>query len=396
MSLLPKSIIILWPELEPPDIFEMRFAYDFCRKESQELCKSLNAESRWIDYAKADPLGTILSRISENDDLLVITDPVIVLHHMAVESLRRTLMNGYAACGPVFNESPFTAQKANLDCLYHNMNTFLEVARLNAEQSSSPAAVVDLLDPGCILFSGDAVMNLAAEVPIAEINKHLTKHSVVDFSALIHRFFNIFDSSRDDLIALIPENVSRILDVGCARGGYGKCLKAKRPEVFLAGVEINPLMAESARQYYDDVFVCSVDSLDLPYPVDLINCGELLEHLENPWKILNSLNLMLSPKGYLVLSVPNAGHWGIIRDLIRGSFQYIPWGPQCITHIRWFTENDVVKALKNAGFSIDLIDRVQPTPTPLGNQFIQDLLCNGYGDKEQLLTIEIIIRAQKL
>ena len=104
---------------------------------------------------------------------------------------------------------------------------------------------------------------------------------------------------------------------------------------------------------------------------------------------------MLNPKGYIVLSVPNAGHWAIVRDLIQGRFQYIPWGPQCITHIRWFTENDIIRALEDAGFSIDLIDRIQPPPTPVGNQFIQDMLDNGYGDREPLLTVEIIIRAQK-
>ena len=76
---------------------------------------------------------------------------------------------------------------------------------------------------------------------------------------------------------------------GAPGAEYGKCLKGIRPDVFLAGVEMNPMMAKFARSYYDDIFVCPVESLDLPYAVDLINCGEVLEHLENPWNTLDVL-----------------------------------------------------------------------------------------------------------
>ncbi|MDA3896924.1 MAG: class I SAM-dependent methyltransferase [Desulfobacteraceae bacterium] len=395
MTISQRSISVFWPKFVPPEIFEMHFAYDFCRKESQRLCQTIDALNCWIDYAEGDLLSSFLSYVSANDDLLIITDPLIVLHKGAIEHLQNSLKNGYAACGPVFSDSRYKDQQAKLDFSYHNISTFLEVSQLISTQSESAALLVDQLDPGCILYSNDAIRSAAKDIPVAKLNNFINGVRVVDSGAMLHRFFNIFDSAREDLIALIPPEVSLILDVGCAKGGYGKRLKADRPDVFVAGVEMNPMMAESARQYYDDVFVCSVDSLDLPYPVDLINCGELLEHLENPWKILDSLCSMLNPKGYLVLSVPNAGHWAIVRDLIQGRFQYIPWGPQCITHIRWFTENDIVKALEDAGFSIDLIDRVQPPPTPAGNQFIQDMLDKGYGNREHLLTIEIIIRAQK-
>ncbi len=393
MSSLLKNVYVLWPVSDPPGIFEVQFAYEFCRKQSKKLCPSIG-DLFWIDYAKETTIGEVLSAIPENADLLVVADPLIVIHESMLRQLRQTLQSGFNACGPAFNETRNSLQQAGLDYVYQNMSTFLEVAGLHAAKSVSHTTA-DILEPGCVLFSVPAIRGLGLDVPVPELINHFKSGLAVTSGALVHRFFNIFDALREDLISLVPENVSRILDVGCARGGYGKCLKGIRPDVFLAGVEMNPMMAKFARSYYDDIFVCPVESLDLPYAVDLINCGEVLEHLENPWNTLDVLSSMVNPGGYIVLSVPNANHWAIVRDLFRGCFQYIPWGPQCVTHVRWFTENDIVDALQDSGFIIDLIQRVQPPPTPAGNQFIQDLIDKGYGDQKQLLTVEIIIRARK-
>ena len=178
-------------------------------------------------------------------------------------------------------------------------------------------------------------------------------------------------------------------------GGYGKKLKAVRPDIFLIGVEQNPIMAQCADPYYDEVVRCQMEDADLPGDFDLVNCGDILEHLRDPCSMLSRLNALLKTGGYLVLSVPNAGHWSVVRDLLKGRFQYVPAGILCVTHLRWFTESSIRKVLKDADFLMDVFQREQITPTPRGQAFILDICAAGYGNENSLKTNEFVIRAVK-
>ncbi|MBU0734196.1 MAG: class I SAM-dependent methyltransferase, partial [Proteobacteria bacterium] len=150
-----------------------------------------------------------------------------------------------------------------------------------------------------------------------------------------------------------------------------------------------------AALYYDEVITCPVEEADLTGGFDLVNCGDILEHLRDPWAMLNRIHSLLRDEGYLVMSVPNVGHWSIVRNLMRGAFQYIPSGLLCATHLRWFTESSIRKALEKAGFSIEIFQREQIPPTPRGEAFIRDMCAAGYADETSLKTNEFVIRAVK-
>jgi 2-polyprenyl-3-methyl-5-hydroxy-6-metoxy-1,4-benzoquinol methylase len=218
---------------------------------------------------------------------------------------------------------------------------------------------------------------------------------VVSKGALVHRFGDYYNGERPDLEKLIPEGVKSILDIGTAMGGYGRGLKRNRPDVVITGVEMNPEMAELATKYYDHFYACKFEQLPQGQIYDMINCGDIIEHLYNPWEAFNKINQLLKPKGYLVLSVPNVGHWTIVADLLNGKFEYIPVGLQCITHIRWFTETSIKQALNDSGFEIDVFERQQHPPTDYGKGFIKKLVNSQLGDGQSLLTNEFVIRARK-
>jgi SAM-dependent methyltransferase len=85
------------------------------------------------------------------------------------------------------------------------------------------------------------------------------------------------------------------------------------------------------------VFRQRLGSAPLPRRYQAVSMLDVLEHLEDPLSGLLAARNALNPGGYLLLSIPNIGHWRIVADLLAGRFDYAPVGIQCITHLRFFT-----------------------------------------------------------
>ncbi len=393
------SLTVLWPKRVAPEIEEIRFSYDFCGRLSKQLCEKANLGFSWVEYANDSPLEEVLTLV-KGDMLLLVTEPEIILSPQAVKGLIKCSEDGYVACGPVLNQTAFSHQVAALSAQYLDIATYLEVAEALAERENNRYIAVDALDPACVLYRLDFLRGISSQLLLSDISrdipKSINKKGAVATGALVHfGFTRSFEAKRDDLVGLVPEGVKRILDIGSAMGGYGKTIKQIRPEILLTGVELNPIMAESARPYYDELITCPIENASLTTEFDLINCGDIIEHLQDPWSMLKRLHGLLRNNGYLIMSIPNVGHWSIAKELLKGNFQYVPLGLLCIAHLRWFTESSIHQALEGAGFSIELFQREQIPPTPKGEAFIRQMCASGYGNEESLRTNEFIIRAKR-
>ncbi|MBL7177015.1 MAG: class I SAM-dependent methyltransferase [Desulfobacteraceae bacterium] len=393
------SLTVLWPRVVVPDIEETRFSYDFCARLSEQQCKEANLGYSWVEYSGRSNLKEILPQI-DGDMVLVVSDPEIILSPSAVRGLAKCLEKGYSACGPVYKQTTFSLQIADLPVPYVDVGTYLEIAEALAERENSKCIAVDSLDPACVLYRLAFLRQTRKRCLVSKIVNSIppTKKGVlaVATGALVHCGFKN-DFERDDLVRLVPEGVKRILDMGCAMGGYGRTLKKLYPDIFLVGVEINPIMAQSAERFYDKIIKCHAEEANLTGNFDLVNCGDILEHLRDPWRMLKRINSLLSENGgYLVMSFPHVGHWSVVRGLLQGRFQYVPSGLLCVTHLRWFTESSVRNALKDAGFYIEIFRREQIPPTPQGELFIRHMCTAGFGDEQSLRTNEFIIRAVKI
>jgi SAM-dependent methyltransferase len=172
-------------------------------------------------------------------------------------------------------------------------------------------------------------------------------------------------------------------------------LKQSRPEIHLTGIEINPTLAHAASPYYNNIIIGNIEQLHIDKKVDLINCGDILEHLQNPWTTLKALSLHLNPGGYLVVSIPNASHWSIIRELSLGNFDYLPAGLFCIGHLRWFTEKSFKETLDQLDLKIDQVIRHQPPLPPEGEEFVNHLTKIPHHNEEALRTHTLYFRAVK-
>lgn len=170
-----------------------------------------------------------------------------------------------------------------------------------------------------------------------------------------------YELSRSETLAHLPRPVGRVLDVGCAGGGAAAQLR-EAGATWITGIEMLPEPAAIAAQIYEEVLVG--DALaQLPSasgPFDTILCYDVLEHIYDPLALILALRGVSAPHGRLHVSVPNASHVSLLRDLIfRGTFGYQPAGHRDATHVRWFTRRDIVALIGEGGWRVDTVAHSQ-------------------------------------
>jgi SAM-dependent methyltransferase len=168
-----------------------------------------------------------------------------------------------------------------------------------------------------------------------------------------------FAGARSDLLdRLPPAPAAVILEIGCGAGGTGALALASGKCARYYGIEIDPSAAEKARDVLTDVIVGNVEQIDLPYPaasLDAIIISEVLEHLIDPWDLIERLVRLLRPGGVMIATSPNISHWRVIARLARGRFDYVDIGVMDRTHLRWFTPASFRQMFERAGFIVDYV-----------------------------------------
>ncbi len=169
--------------------------------------------------------------------------------------------------------------------------------------------------------------------------------------------FDYFQCSlpRTDLVELIPPGARRILDVGCGVGKTGQVLRERGfEEIF--GVEVDPGAADQARPFYKEVIVGDVAGDILPFGKGFFDCiiyGDVLEHLVDPWKVLQRHREILSDDGSIICSIPNIRYYRILGSLIfNGRWDYTRLGILDRTHLRFFTLKTIEDMFRETGFEM--------------------------------------------
>lgn len=113
--------------------------------------------------------------------------------------------------------------------------------------------------------------------------------------------------------------------------------------------------AQDASEWYDQIHAGDIETLELPCErhFDFVVCGDILEHLQDPWAVLQKLHRALKPRGTLIVSIPNIRYWRILRDLVfLGRWEYTDAGIFDSTHLRFFTRRSFLAMVRGAGFDV--------------------------------------------
>lgn len=163
-----------------------------------------------------------------------------------------------------------------------------------------------------------------------------------------------------DLLKLIPKNLSKIVEIGCSHGALAKAYKLINPNCQYIGIEIEESYIEVAKNYCDKCYSVDIERVDDSFFSTLCDqeCwifGDTLEHLKNPWLILNKISKIMPKNGIIIACIPNAQHWSLQVKLSIGDFRYKNKGLLDKTHLRWFTRQTIIELFDQADFRIETI-----------------------------------------
>lgn len=191
--------------------------------------------------------------------------------------------------------------------------------------------------------------------------------------AFVHSYADYQCNDRQEMLDMIPLGVQRLMDVG---GGEGRFLTvfrmARGGETLL--VEPNPSSATTAQKIGISVLNARFESVkeDQVGLFDCISFLDVLEHMVDPLEALLHASTLLKQGGYVLMSVPNMGHWSVVQDLLQGRFDYLPVGILCCTHLRFFTETTLRQLLHDANLKVATW-RNQASPMPAAfSMFLKD------------------------
>jgi hypothetical protein len=80
---------------------------------------------------------------------------------------------------------------------------------------------------------------------------------------------------------------------------------------------------------------------------DLILCLDVLEHMLDPWRVIDLLvTQQLAAGGTLLVSLPNVRHYSVTAPLVfQGRWNYAEAGILDRTHVRFFTRQSAAQLL---------------------------------------------------
>lgn len=189
-----------------------------------------------------------------------------------------------------------------------------------------------------------------------------------------------FSGVRRDIVHLLPDDCRRLLELGCGAGLTLKHLKDEGLCRWASGVELNVSAAEVAKRYLDRVWSGDIESMTLdiePGSLDAILALDVLEHLVDPWAVVERLHRLLKPGGVLIAAIPNIRNIKTLwRLATRGDFNYQDQGIFDRTHLRFFVRETIVELLEYSGLKVDVVEPI-PKLKPWKNKWIYNKLTFG-------------------
>ena len=166
---------------------------------------------------------------------------------------------------------------------------------------------------------------------------------------------NYYQNVRPEMMAYVPADSSRVLEVGCGEGEFGWRVK-QSGAVEVWGIELVEARARLAATRLDKVLVGDVADLVGQLPsghFDAVVFNDVLEHLVDPFEVLRRVRPSLSEGGVVVSSIPNVRFFPVAYGLaVYGEWEYDESGILDRTHLRFFTGRSIQRMYERLGYEI--------------------------------------------
>jgi SAM-dependent methyltransferase len=151
-----------------------------------------------------------------------------------------------------------------------------------------------------------------------------------------------FTHARTEIEPLLPARLGRVLEVGCGAGATLAWLRHSHRCDYVAAMELSERSAEQARRHADLVVTGNAETLlESAFhgqTFDLVLCLDVLEHMVDPWRFVQSLAQVMSNDATAIFSIPNVRHLSVLLPLVvGGQWRYEAEGILDRTHLRFFT-----------------------------------------------------------
>jgi 2-polyprenyl-3-methyl-5-hydroxy-6-metoxy-1,4-benzoquinol methylase len=171
-----------------------------------------------------------------------------------------------------------------------------------------------------------------------------------------------------------PESRGHLVDFGCGNGAQTLLLAPRFDQV--TGLDVSPAFLSEfqteirTRGWNDRVTTAEiVPGAGAPAvePADVVTSFTVLEHVPDEAEALSMMGQLLRPGGRLLLSVPNKWwlfetHGANLPLLPWNRVPLVSWWPRFLhdkyARARIYTEGDIVRLVRRAGFTIDEVFRM--------------------------------------
>jgi 2-polyprenyl-3-methyl-5-hydroxy-6-metoxy-1,4-benzoquinol methylase len=167
-----------------------------------------------------------------------------------------------------------------------------------------------------------------------------------------------FSNIRKDIISLIPNNPGqKILEIGAGAGNTLLYIKENQLAAEVMGVELMEIADSNQKHSLIDKFqIANIEQENIQAKeeyFDIIICADVLEHLVDPWNMVDKLTRFLKKDGLMIVSIPNIREWKTLGKIIfKGDFSYQPAGGiMDKTHVRFFCKKNIYQLLNTPALS---------------------------------------------
>ena len=140
----------------------------------------------------------------------------------------------------------------------------------------------------------------------------------------------------------LKEN-SKLLDVGCGSGLLVKAFDDLNYESY--GLEPSSFLFNEGIRNNLKLYQGTLEDFSFSNEFSFISLIDVIEHVQNPGKLLNNIQEALNEDGYLLVITPR-------RDSFFRFLLGFKWWHYRIAHVGYFSKVNLIEILKNSGFDV--------------------------------------------